>query len=100
MIPFSGINAPKGRFLTIREALRIMKMPDDFMLASVKPLDEINHICQNVPVTTAKDMADEVTRIINGACEFSNSSYTRQSNKNGEIMSRIDAPISTLSAFL
>ena len=99
-LPYAGINAQKNRYLTIREALRIMKMPDDFMLASVKPLDEINHICQNVPVTTAKDMADEVTRIINGACEFSDSSYIRQCNKNGEIASRIDTPISTLSAFL
>jgi len=99
-IPINGIVAQKGRFLTIREALRIMKMPDDFMLAGEKPLDSVNHICQNVPVTTAKDMADEVSRMIGGDCEWFNSSFIRQSNKNGSIETLIDTPQNTIESFL
>lgn len=100
MIPFSGIVAQKGRFLTVREALRIMKMPDDFVLAGEKPLDCVNHICQNVPVTTAKDMADEVNRMVLGECELFNSSFIRQSNKNGQIETLIEQPKSTIESFL
>ena len=100
MIPFSGIVAQKGRFLTVREALRIMKMPDDFVLAGEKPLDCVNHICQNVPVTTAKDMADEVNRMVLDQCELFNSSFIRQSNKNGQIETLVEQPKSTIENFL
>ena len=78
-----GVNVPKGhigafdgpyptmlthpdedRFLTIRECLSIMKLPEDFVLQG--GLKNINHICQNVPVTTAQDMAEEVFAYVNG----------------------------------
>lgn len=42
----------KDRFLNVRECLSIMKMPLDFQLHNAKR--NFNHICQNVPVTTAK----------------------------------------------
>jgi site-specific DNA-cytosine methylase len=100
MIPYCSINAQKGRFLTVREALRIMKMPDDFVLANENPLADVNHICQNVPVTTAKDMADEVTRMIRGEIELAGSTYIRQSNKNGEIRYLEEAPKATIESFL
>ena len=45
----------EDRFLTIRECLSIMKMPLDFQLHNAKR--NINHICQNVPVTTAEHPA-------------------------------------------
>lgn len=100
MIPYCSINAQKGRFLTVREALRIMKMPDEFVLAGENPLESVNHICQNVPVTTAKDMADEVNRMVRGEIELASSSFIRQSNKNGEIISLVEEPKATIEAFL
>ena len=33
----------------------VMKLPTDFNL--IDPKKNLNHICQNVPVTTAEDMA-------------------------------------------
>ena len=43
------------RFLNVRECLSIMKMPLDFQL--LNPSRNLNHICQNVPVTTAEHPA-------------------------------------------
>ena len=52
------------RHLTIRECLNIMGLPNDFILQG--GLKNLNHICQNVPVTTATDMAEEVLRFCDG----------------------------------
>jgi site-specific DNA-cytosine methylase len=41
------------RFLSIRELLHLMGMPEDFELND--PKRNYNHIAQNVPVTTARD---------------------------------------------
>lgn len=62
--PTALIHPDEDRFLTVREALSVMKMPEDFQL--LKPKQNLNHICQNVPVTTAQDMADNVVRFVNG----------------------------------
>ena len=45
----------EDRFLTARECLSIMKMPLDFQIHNAKR--NINHVCQNVPVTTAEHPA-------------------------------------------
>ena len=52
------------RYITVREALSIMGMPTDFEL--LDPKKNINHICQNVPVTTAEDMVNEIVASLNG----------------------------------
>ncbi len=52
----------EDRFITYREALNIMGMPNDFML--LKPSQSYNHICQNVPVQTAKHMAQEIVAFL------------------------------------
>ena len=54
----------EDRFLTIRECLSLMKMPDDFILQGGRK--NLNHICQNVPVTTAQDMAKQVVAFVEG----------------------------------
>ena len=48
----------EDRYLTIRECLEIMKMPKDFELQGGRK--NLNMICQNVPVTTASDMAQNI----------------------------------------
>jgi len=48
----------EDRYITYREAMTIMGLPDDFEL--LDPKRSANHICQNVPVQTAADMASEV----------------------------------------
>jgi hypothetical protein len=41
-----------------------MKLPGDFMLQG--GVKNLNMICQNVPVTTAQDMAEEVQAFVAG----------------------------------
>ena len=50
-LPTMLTHPDEDRFLTVRECLSIMKMPEDFMLQG--GIKNANHICQNVPVTTA-----------------------------------------------
>ena len=62
--PLTLTHPDEDRYLTIRECLSIMKLPDDFILQG--GVRNINHICQNVPVTTAQDMANHVFKFVNG----------------------------------
>jgi site-specific DNA-cytosine methylase len=63
-IPTSLAHPIEDRYITVREALRIMTMPDDFEL--LEPKKNLNHICQNVPVTTARDMMHEIMEVLDG----------------------------------
>lgn len=81
-LPISLINPLTGTFLTLRDCLRIMGMPDDFELVHENPTTKFNHICQNVPVGTARDMMDGIVEYLEGKTDFSSSSYIKQSNKN------------------
>lgn len=63
-MPKNLTHPDKDRYLTIRECLSIMKLPEDFNLQG--GLKNLNHICQNVPVTTAEDMATHVEKFVDG----------------------------------
>jgi hypothetical protein len=54
----------EDRYITYREAMSIMGLPYDFEL--LNPKANLNHICQNVPVTTASDMATEIKAWLEG----------------------------------
>lgn len=77
-LPTMMAHPKEDRYLTYRECLRIMKMPEDFILLDKEK--NINHICQNVPVTTAADMAYEIKRFIEGECELVKTSFMIQNN--------------------
>jgi site-specific DNA-cytosine methylase len=80
--PTSLTHPDEDRFLTIRECLTLMKMPNDFILQGGRK--NLNHICQNVPVTTAQDMADHVLRFVEGRLDnqLIETDYLVQDNKN------------------
>lgn len=63
-LPTQLTHPDEDRYLTIREAMEVMKLPRNFEL--IGGLRNLNHICQNVPVTTAKDMATEVKAWLDG----------------------------------
>jgi len=105
-----GVNIPKGyigafvgaypttlthpdedRFLTIRECLSIMKLPEDFILQGGNK--NLNHICQNVPVTTAQDMADHVLRFVDGRLDnqMIETDYLVQDNKSQTLFFKKDS---------
>lgn len=96
--PFFMINPFKNSYLTLRDALRIMGLPDDFQLHGENPLGSTNHICQNVPVSTAEDMMECVTDFLEGKTEMSNAPYIKQNNKSRKI-EKIGAPVQTLDNF-
>lgn len=70
----------EDRYITIREALSIMKMPSDFEL--VGGIKNLNMICQNVPVTTAQDMAQSVKDYLDGKLDTMRTKFIRQNNTN------------------
>jgi len=70
----------EDRFITYREAMTIMGMPDNFEL--LEPRKSVNHICQNVPVQTATDIATEVLAYINNERELIDTPFLFQYNHN------------------
>ena len=60
--PTNLCHPDEDRYLTVREAMSIMKLPEDFELLS--PKANLNHICQNVPVTTAEYPAQMIKKWI------------------------------------
>lgn len=76
--PVSLTHPVEDRFITYREALAIMGMPNDFEL--LNPKKSANHICQNVPVKTAEDMATEVKESLLGNRSWVEAKYLLQNN--------------------
>ena len=56
--PTQTTHPDEDRYITYREAMAIMGLPDDFELLNPKKF--VNHVCQNVPVPTARDVASGV----------------------------------------
>jgi len=95
-LPVMTAHPVEDRFLTIRECLAIMKMPADFTLQGGRK--NLNHICQNVPVTTATDMANQVKLYLSGGLEMVDARFGIQSNVNGRF--DVEREEATLDAFL
>ena len=74
----SAVHPTEDRYFNVRELLHLMGMPHDFEL--VNPQQNINHLCQNVPVNTSKDWADEVVKFCKGEAKMSKYSYIKQDN--------------------
>ena len=68
----------EDRYITYREAMTIMGLPSDFEL--LNPKKNANHICQNVPVQTATDMAAETKKYLENALPMVDSDYILQYN--------------------
>ena len=54
-----------------------MGLPHDFKIDDVKNL---NHIAQNVPTCTARDMAEQVKQFVRGKLEMTEYSFMKQDN--------------------
>ena len=72
-----AVHPTEDRFFSVRELLHLMGMPHDYEIDSMK---SVNHICQNVPVNTAQDWAEEVVRFCRGEAEMSSYTYLKQDN--------------------
>ena len=78
-----AIHPEEDRFFNVRELLHLMGMPHDFELDHVK---NINHVCQTVPVNTARDWADEVVKFCRGELELSEEVFVKQDNMTQQII--------------
>ena len=78
-MPTSLTHPDEDRFLTVRESLSLMKLPSDFQLLNAKR--SLNHICQNVPVTTAEHPARMVQKYLNNQLDTIDTKFLVQDNK-------------------
>lgn len=78
-LPHMLTHPVEDRYLTVKECLAIMRMPEDFEL--LDPKHSINHICQNVPMTTATHMAENIKKYLDGHLDSVDAKYLIQCNK-------------------
>ena len=78
-MPTSITHPDEDRFLTVRESMSLMKLPNDYKL--VNPKRSLNHICQNVPVTTAEHPAAMVKKYLEGKLDSIDTDYMVQDSK-------------------
>lgn len=76
VMPTSLVHPYKDRYITYREGLTLMGMPDDFCLDSDKLSTVSNHICQNVPVKTAEHMFNQILLWMTTKPKYTKSDYT------------------------
>jgi site-specific DNA-cytosine methylase len=77
-MPFVVTHPIEDRYINFREAMSIMGLPSDFEL--LDPRKSVNHICQNVPFYTAKDMAIEVKATLEGKRVMERADFMIQDN--------------------
>ena len=68
----------EDRYLTVREAMEIMYLPRDMKLLNTS---QYNHICQNVPLKSARDMMDQVKKYFDNQLDLIETPYLLQDNK-------------------
>jgi len=95
-LPYMLAHPTEDRFITFREALALMKMPDDFQLLGGKK--NANMICQNVPVCTASDMAENVKDWLDGNIDTIDANFIRQDNNKQEYI--VERQPNSLEEFL
>lgn len=72
----------EDRGVSVRECLHMMGLPHDFPFTNLK---DLNHIAQNVPTCTARDMASQVLQYLEGDLQDSGSKVLKQCNITGEV---------------
>ena len=80
---FNGVHPIENRYLNVREMMHLMGLPLDFKIESSR---QVNHIAQNVPVTTAMDMANEVKKFCEGNAKMTNYTFLKQDNTNQKVI--------------
>lgn len=96
-LPMSLTHPDEDRYITVREAMTIMGLPEDFEL--LHPKKNLNHVCQNVPVTTATDMAMEIKAVLEGRRDTMNGELIYQFNNNKSFEIIDTGPPSSLDQF-
>lgn len=77
-----SVHPYENRIFTPRECMHLMGLPNTFNLVT----NELNHVCQNVPVCTGADMTSEVIAVLEGKRELSTSEFLLQNNHNKTVV--------------
>jgi hypothetical protein len=78
--------------------MTIMGLPQDFEM--LNPAKNLNHVCQNVPVGTATDMAMEIKATLEGKRDMLNADMLYQFNNNQTYEIRDFSDPSSLESFM
>ena len=97
-LPVSMTHPTEDRYLTYRECMSIMGLPEDFEL--LNPARNLNHVCQNVPVGTATDMAMEIKAVLEGKRDMINANLMYQLNSSKTHRIEDDEPPNNLESFM
>lgn len=92
------IHPTEDRSLTIRESLHMMGFPHEFELLGGRK--NSNHVSQNVPSVTARDMVLEAMAALRGERECSGLKCFKQSNHNQTYVTPLPKNSTSLSDFL
>ena len=76
----STLHPTEERYLSVREVMHLMGMPDDFEFSPSESGAALNMLAQNVPSFTAADMTTEVLKYLRGELELSEQSFVMQDN--------------------
>lgn len=96
-LPVSMTHPTEDRYLTYRECMSIMGLPEDFELLNASR--NLNHVCQNVPVGTATDMAMEIKAVLEGKRDMIDAGLMYQFNSSQTRVIDDDEPPSSLESF-
>lgn len=89
VLPHCLAHPTENRFLTLREALTIMDMPQDFNIVGDNPVKYANHICQNVCAFVARDMMHNIIFWLTGENKNSiNETFAIQRHRQNDIISK------------
>lgn len=88
----TALHPVEDRGLNLRECMHLMGLPHDF---EIKGLEHYNHIAQNVPTCTARDMTYEVIKYLKGETKMSGVDFMKQSNST----SKIETPLKNKQLF-
>ena len=72
-----GVHPREDRFFSAREYKHLMGLPHDF---SIDHERNLNHIAQNVPTCTARDMALQVIKFVKGQLPMTDKCFIKQDN--------------------
>lgn len=81
-MPHSLTHPHENRFISFREAMSIMGLPEDFVLLGGRKA--ANHICQNVPTRTAQDVAEQVVKALKGQLQTERTDYLYIDNRSNK----------------
>ena len=97
-LPVSMTHPTEDRYLTYRECMSIMGLPETFDM--IDPARNLNHVCQNVPVGTATDMALEIKAVLENKRDIVAANLLYQFNSSKTYRIEDDSPPNTLESFM